>query len=177
MAASVQQRIAGGERAGQQVRRIGSGFGAEGEAPRLTGPRCASVHGFSLHANTAIPAHLHHPCRPQGLGSRGFLTRRAAAGRACQPGHDAALHRRRLGRQAQAGRADLSESLWERDRGREGALPPLPEACQEPATAYAASADSAPARPRRAGGHSPPPAHHRPGPATEWHLGSGQWAR
>ena len=25
--------------------------------PRLTGPRCASVHGFSLHANTAIPAH------------------------------------------------------------------------------------------------------------------------
>src|SRR5262247_2636323 len=57
MAASVQHRIAGGERAGQQVRRIGSGFGAEGEAPRLTGPRCASVHGFSLHANTAIPAH------------------------------------------------------------------------------------------------------------------------
>jgi len=57
MAASVQQRIAGGERAGQPVRRIGSGFGSEGEAPRLTGPRCASVHGFSLHANTAIPAH------------------------------------------------------------------------------------------------------------------------
>src|SRR6266487_2557113 len=57
MAASVQQRIACGERAGQQVRRIGSGFGAEGEAPRLTGPHCASVNGFSLHANTAIPAH------------------------------------------------------------------------------------------------------------------------
>src|SRR5215475_14829955 len=57
MAASVQHRIAGGERAGQPVRRIGSGFGAEGEAPRLTGSRCASVHGFSLHANTAIPAH------------------------------------------------------------------------------------------------------------------------
>jgi transposase-like zinc-binding protein/putative transposase len=57
MAASVQQRIAFGERAGQHVRRIGSGFGAEGEAPRLTGPRCASVNGFSLHANTAIPAH------------------------------------------------------------------------------------------------------------------------
>jgi Putative transposase/Transposase zinc-binding domain len=57
MAASVQHHIAGGERAGQQVRRIGSGFGAEGEAPRLTGSRCASVHGFSLHANTAIPAH------------------------------------------------------------------------------------------------------------------------
>src|SRR5207244_3201314 len=57
MAASVQHRIAGGERAGQQVRRIGSGFGNEGEAPRLTGPHCASVQGFSLHANTAIPAH------------------------------------------------------------------------------------------------------------------------
>ena len=57
MAASVQHRIAYGERVGQQVRRIGAGFGHEGEAPRLTGPRCASVHGFSLHANTQIPAH------------------------------------------------------------------------------------------------------------------------
>src|SRR2546426_3585713 len=57
MAASVQQRIASGERAGQHVRRIGSGFGSEGEAPRLTGPRCASVHGFALHAQTQIPAH------------------------------------------------------------------------------------------------------------------------
>ena len=57
MAASVQQRIAFGERAGQHVRRIGAGFGSEGEAPQLTGPRCASVHGFSLHANTAVPAH------------------------------------------------------------------------------------------------------------------------
>jgi len=57
MAASVQQRIAFGERAGQRVRRIGSGFGAEGEAPRLTGPRCASVQGFSVHANTQVPAH------------------------------------------------------------------------------------------------------------------------
>src|SRR5215831_15306609 len=57
MAASVQQRIAFGERAGQQVRRIGAGFGHEGEAPRLTGPHCASVQGFSLHAHTHIPAH------------------------------------------------------------------------------------------------------------------------
>src|SRR6266568_284878 len=57
MAASVQQRIAFGERAGQHVRRIGSGFGDADEAPRLTGPRCARVHGFSLHANTQIPAH------------------------------------------------------------------------------------------------------------------------
>src|SRR5215471_3380994 len=56
LAASVQQRLAFGERAGQQVRRIGSGFGHEGEHPALTGPRCARVHGFSLHANTEIPA-------------------------------------------------------------------------------------------------------------------------
>jgi hypothetical protein len=53
MATSVQQRIAFGERAGQQVRRIG----AEGETPTLTSPRCASVQGFSLHANTQVPAH------------------------------------------------------------------------------------------------------------------------
>jgi hypothetical protein len=57
MAASIQHRIAFGARAGQQVRRLGAGSGAGGEAPRLTGPRCASVHGFSLHAHTAIPAH------------------------------------------------------------------------------------------------------------------------
>jgi hypothetical protein len=57
MAASVQQRIAFGERAGQRVRRIGSGFGDEGESPILSGTRSASVNGFSLHANTHIPAH------------------------------------------------------------------------------------------------------------------------
>jgi hypothetical protein len=57
MAASVPQRIAFGDRAGQHVRRLGSGFGAEGETPRLTGPHCARVNGFSLHATTAIPAH------------------------------------------------------------------------------------------------------------------------
>ena len=47
LAASVQQRMACGERAGQQVRRIGSGFGYEGESPTLSGPRCASGNGFS----------------------------------------------------------------------------------------------------------------------------------
>jgi hypothetical protein len=57
LAASVKQRIAFGERTGQKVRRIGAGFGYEGESPTLTGPRCASVHGFSLHANTQVPAH------------------------------------------------------------------------------------------------------------------------
>ena len=57
MAASVAQRIAFGERAEQKVRRIGSGFGSESERPELTGPRCASINGFSLHANTQVPAH------------------------------------------------------------------------------------------------------------------------
>jgi hypothetical protein len=57
MAASVQQHIACGERAGQRVRRMGSGFGDEGESPTLSGPRCASVNGFSLHANTHVSAH------------------------------------------------------------------------------------------------------------------------
>src|SRR5438128_6877725 len=57
LAASVTQRIAFGERAGQKIRRIGAGFGYEGESPALTGPRCASVNGFSLHANTQVPAH------------------------------------------------------------------------------------------------------------------------
>jgi hypothetical protein len=57
LAASVQQRIAFGERAGQRVRRIGAGFGSADEVPTLTGPHCASVQGFSLHAHTHIPAH------------------------------------------------------------------------------------------------------------------------
>ncbi|HEY7708651.1 MAG TPA: transposase, partial [Candidatus Entotheonella sp.] len=41
----------------EKVCRIGSGFGSEGEHPTLSGTRCASVHGFSLHANTHIAAH------------------------------------------------------------------------------------------------------------------------
>ena len=53
----MQQRLAFGERAGERVRRIGAGFGVDGEVPTLTGPRCASVQGFSLHANTQVPAH------------------------------------------------------------------------------------------------------------------------
>jgi hypothetical protein len=57
LAASVQQRIAFGERMGQKVRRLGAGFGAEGAAPMRTGPHCASVQGFSVHAHTQVPAH------------------------------------------------------------------------------------------------------------------------
>ena len=57
MTASVTQCIACGERARQNVRRIDSGFGYEGGHPTLADTRCASVHGFSLHANTQVPAH------------------------------------------------------------------------------------------------------------------------
>jgi hypothetical protein len=56
MAASVQQRMACGARAGQKVRRMGSGLGYAGERPARTGTRCASVHGFALHANVSVPA-------------------------------------------------------------------------------------------------------------------------
>ena len=57
LATSVQQRLAFGERAGQKVRRLGTGLGVDGEAPTLTGPRCASAQGFSMHAGTQVPAH------------------------------------------------------------------------------------------------------------------------
>ena len=56
MAASVKQRIAFGERAGQKVRRIGSGFGYEGERPNSRPPLCQCQRLF-LPANTAYPAH------------------------------------------------------------------------------------------------------------------------
>jgi hypothetical protein len=58
MAASVQQRLAFGERAGQQVQRIGSWFGYDGENPILTGTRRASVNGFRC---TPTPIFLRTP--------------------------------------------------------------------------------------------------------------------
>ncbi|MGQ4808555.1 hypothetical protein NKDENANG_01938 [Candidatus Entotheonellaceae bacterium PAL068K] len=51
MAAALKHRIAFGEHAGEKGRRIGSGFGDEGERPERTGPRGASVNGFSVPAN------------------------------------------------------------------------------------------------------------------------------
>lgn len=54
-AASVQSRIALGERAGQRVRKLGS-FGMDGEPLLEAGTRCASLGGFSLHANTEVKA-------------------------------------------------------------------------------------------------------------------------
>jgi hypothetical protein len=54
-AASVQNRIALGENAGQRVRKLGS-FGIDGEPIFQEGSRCASLGGFSIHANTAVEA-------------------------------------------------------------------------------------------------------------------------
>ena len=57
MSVSVKNQIALGERRGQRVRFIGSGFGYEGEQPALKGKLCAMVNGFSLHAAVRIPRH------------------------------------------------------------------------------------------------------------------------
>jgi hypothetical protein len=54
VAASIKGRIAFGPNAGQKVRRIGSGFGYEGESPLIKGDKCATIHGFSLHAATHV---------------------------------------------------------------------------------------------------------------------------
>ena len=55
-AASIQNKIAVGERAGEQVRKIGS-FGLDGEPAFYVAERCANLGGFSLHANTSVLAH------------------------------------------------------------------------------------------------------------------------
>lgn len=51
---SIAGKIAFGPNAGKYVTRIGSGFGYGEEIPLIKGKRCASLNGFSLHANTAI---------------------------------------------------------------------------------------------------------------------------
>jgi hypothetical protein len=53
--ASVHNRIALGGNAGHRVRRLGS-FGTQGELAFMEGTRCASLGGFSLHANTSVGA-------------------------------------------------------------------------------------------------------------------------
>lgn len=53
MATSVQQRIAFGERAGEKVRRIDSGFGHDGESPTLSGTRCAIIVRILRHLKRA----------------------------------------------------------------------------------------------------------------------------
>jgi hypothetical protein len=53
-AASGNMRIAFGDHRGEKVRRIGGGFGYEEETAVAKGPRCATVNGFSLHADRFI---------------------------------------------------------------------------------------------------------------------------
>ena len=52
-AASIQERVAPGPRAGHPVRRLRSAAAVVDGAK----PRCARLEGFSLHANVALPAH------------------------------------------------------------------------------------------------------------------------
>ena len=54
-AASVAGRVAFGPNAGRRVTRTGDQIDSE-SMDALASPRCASVSGFSLHANTAVPA-------------------------------------------------------------------------------------------------------------------------
>jgi hypothetical protein len=62
-AASIQERVATGPRAGQPVRRLRTAA-AVVDGEKL---RCARLEGFSLHAHVALPAHareqLEHLCR------------------------------------------------------------------------------------------------------------------
>jgi len=58
LAASIGGKIAFGPNAGNYVRKIGGGFGYEGEVPLAKGKLCFSVNGFSLHANTRRPSLL-----------------------------------------------------------------------------------------------------------------------
>jgi len=55
-AASIQYRIALGARAGQRVPRLGAMKSCLYEEAEFSSPRCASLGGFSLHANTACEA-------------------------------------------------------------------------------------------------------------------------
>jgi hypothetical protein len=62
-AASIQERLAPGPRAGHPGRRLRSAAAVVDGAKS----RCARLEGFSLHANVALPAHareqLEHLCR------------------------------------------------------------------------------------------------------------------
>jgi hypothetical protein len=57
MAASIQSKIAFGERAGDKVRRVGPGFGYEEETPLVKGTLVATINGFNLHAKVGVAAH------------------------------------------------------------------------------------------------------------------------
>lgn len=52
--ASLRNYVVCGERAGQEVRRVGRSFGEIDQTPELKGDRCYSINGFSVHANTSV---------------------------------------------------------------------------------------------------------------------------
>ena len=54
-AAAVSGKVAFGRNAGRRVTRIGDQIDPE-SVDALASPRCATVSGFSLHANTSVPA-------------------------------------------------------------------------------------------------------------------------
>lgn len=60
LGASVQNKIAFGPRAGQYVRKLGKGFGFEGESPLVKGIKCATVNGFNLQAATYVGPEQRH---------------------------------------------------------------------------------------------------------------------
>jgi hypothetical protein len=67
--ASITGRVASGPRAGRRVTKVGDAIDLEGLAV-ATGPRCATISGFSVHANVCIPTHdrmrLERLCRYAG---------------------------------------------------------------------------------------------------------------
>ena len=71
LGASIAGRIATGPNAGQRVRMAGNAI-EDRYRETLTGPRCANVAGFSLHANVAVGAvdraGLERLCRYAGRG-------------------------------------------------------------------------------------------------------------
>ena len=54
--ASISGRVATGPRAGRRVTKVGDEIDLDNQVP-ASGPRCASVAGYSVHAGVCIPAH------------------------------------------------------------------------------------------------------------------------
>jgi len=54
--ASVSGRVATGPRAGRRLAKVGDDVDGD-DLAALSGPRCATISGFSVHANVCVPAH------------------------------------------------------------------------------------------------------------------------
>ena len=59
MAASIERKISPGSGAGEKckTKKYGRGFGSVGDTPTTEGAMCASIHGFSVHANVFVKGH------------------------------------------------------------------------------------------------------------------------